>query len=76
MDCKQGEEVPSQPTGVRIDGSKLLTIHTDLVRLTDNWPVEKLERVNTILAKVSQFFLIWCNCTAYLYSKASPRRYF
>jgi hypothetical protein len=53
MDCKQGEEVPSQPTGVRIDGSKLLTIHTDLVRLTDNWPVEKLERVNTILAKVS-----------------------
>jgi hypothetical protein len=56
MHCKQGEEVPSQPTGVRIDGSKLLTIHTDLVRLTDNWPVEKLERVNTILAKVSQFF--------------------
>ncbi len=48
--------MPSQPTGVRIDGSKLLTIHTDLVRLTDNWPVEKLERVNTILAKVSQFF--------------------
>jgi len=50
---KQGEEVPSQPTGVRIDGSKLLIIHAELVRLTDNWPVEKLQRVNTILAKVS-----------------------
>jgi hypothetical protein len=63
MYCKQGEEVPSQPTGVRIDGSKLLTIHTDLVRLTDNWPVEKLERVNTILAKVSRFLFMCAQLT-------------
>ena len=44
--------MPSQPTGVRIDSSKLAHIHTELVRLTDTWPVEKIERVNTILAKV------------------------
>jgi hypothetical protein len=51
----QGEELPSQPTGVRIDSSKLAHIHTELVRLTDNWPVEKIERVNNILAKVEYF---------------------
>ena len=44
--------MPSHPTGVRIDSSKLAHIHTELVRLTDNWPVEKIERVNNILAKV------------------------
>lgn len=51
----QSEEVPSQPTGVRIDSSKLAHIHTELVRLTDNWPVEKIERVNNILAKVDTY---------------------
>ena len=47
------QEDPSVPTGVRIDQAKILQWSNDLVRLTDNYPVEKLERIYTSMAKVS-----------------------
>ena len=47
------EADPSIPTGVRIDNAKVLQWSNDLVRFTDNFPVEKLERVYTSMAKVS-----------------------
>ena len=40
------------PTGVRIDQAKIVQWSNDLVRLTDNFPLEKLERVYTSMAKV------------------------
>ena len=46
------QEDPSVPTGVRIDQAKILQWSNDLVRLTDNFPLEKLERVYTSMAKV------------------------
>ena len=46
-------EAPSVPTGVRIDQAKVMTWHNDLVRVTHNFPTEKLERVYTSMAKVS-----------------------
>ena len=46
------QEDPSVPTGVRIDQAKIVQWSNDLVRLTDNFPVEKLERIYTNMAKV------------------------
>ena len=46
-------EAPSVPTGVRIDQAKVMTWHNDLVRVTHDFPTEKLERVYTSMAKVS-----------------------
>ena len=40
------------PTGVRIDQAKIVQWSNDLVRLTDNFPLEKLERIYTSMAKV------------------------
>ena len=45
-------EEPSVPTGVRIDQAKVLQLHNDLVRFTDNFALEKLERIYTAMAKV------------------------
>ena len=47
------EETPSQPTGLRIDGNKLIAVHNEIVRVTEGFNVEKLERSYAILAKVS-----------------------
>jgi hypothetical protein len=44
---------PSVPTGVRVDASRVAQWHADLVRTTDGFPVEKLERIYTAMAKVS-----------------------
>jgi len=46
------EETPSQPTGLRIDGNKLIAVHNEIVRVTEGFNVEKLERSYAILAKV------------------------
>ena len=46
-------EEPSVPTGVRIDAAKVLQWHNDTVRFTDNFPLEKLERIYTAMAKVN-----------------------
>lgn len=46
------EDEPSLPTGVRIDSTKMAVFHTDLVRGTEGFTVERLERVYTILAKI------------------------
>ena len=46
------QEDPSVPTGVRIDQAKIVQWSNDLVRLTDNLPLEKLERIYTSMAKV------------------------
>lgn len=46
------EEPPSQPTGVRIDGNKLIAVHNEIVRVTEGFNIEKLERSYAILAKV------------------------
>ena len=46
------EEEPSEPTGVRIDINKMNLLHSDLVRATDGYTVERLDRCYTILAKV------------------------
>ena len=43
------------PTGVRIDQAKVLQWHNDLVRFTDNFALEKLERIYTAMAKVFFF---------------------
>ena len=48
----QSAEQPSVPTGVRIDSSRLAQWEQALVRTTDQWTVEKLERVYTAMAKV------------------------
>ena len=45
-------EEPSVPTGVRIDAAKVLQWHNDTVRFTDNFALEKLERIYTAMAKV------------------------
>ena len=49
------QEDPSVPTGVRIDQAKIVQWSNDLVRLTDNYTVEKLERIYTGMSKV-------CSC--------------
>jgi len=46
------EEPPTEPTGVRIDGNKLMMVHNEMVRTTDGFTVEKLERAYAILSKV------------------------
>ena len=51
-------EAPSVPTGVGIDQAKVLEWHNDMVRFTDNFPIEKLDRIYTSMAKVSDEFLI------------------
>merc|ERR1712013_129239 len=43
---------PSVPTGVRIDSSRVIQWHNDLVRTTEGFVVEKLERIYTAMAKV------------------------
>jgi len=43
---------PSVPTGVRIDSSRVIQWHNDLVRTTEGFVVEKLERIHTAMAKV------------------------
>ena len=53
---------PSVPTGVRIDQSRVIAWHTDLVRLTEGFVVEKLERIYTAMAKVS-WWLVTCLVT-------------
>ena len=49
---QSAEADPSVPTGVRIDQTKVIQWSNDLVRFTDNFPVEKLERIYTSMAKV------------------------
>ena len=51
------EEPPTEPTGVRIDGNKLMMVHNEMVRTTDGFTVEKLERAYAILSKVSISFM-------------------
>ena len=43
---------PSVPTGVRIDSNKVMLWMNDLVRFTEGFTVEKLERIYTAMAKV------------------------
>merc|ERR1711970_93265 len=43
---------PSVPTGVRIDSNKVMQWMNDLVRFTEGFTVEKLERIYTAMAKV------------------------
>jgi len=43
---------PSIPTGVRIDNNKITQWMNDLVRFTDSFNVEKLERIYTSMSKV------------------------
>ena len=52
---EERQEDPSVPTGVRIDQAKIVQWSNDLVRLTDNYTVEKLERIYTGMSKV-------CSC--------------
>jgi len=47
---------PSVPTGVRIDSSKVVQWSNDLVRSTEGFTVEKLERIYTAMAKVIRRF--------------------
>lgn len=49
-------EEPSVPTGVRIDQAKVTQWSNDLVRFTDNFPTEKLERVYSAMNKVIRRF--------------------
>ena len=49
-------EEPSVPTGVRIDQAKVTQWSNDLVRFTDNFPTEKLERVYSAMNKVRLLF--------------------
>ena len=49
---EERQEDPTVPTGVRIDQAKIVQWSNDLVRLTDNFPLEKLERIYTNMAKV------------------------
>ena len=44
------------PTGVRIDQAKVTQWSNDLVRFTDNFPTEKLERVYSAMNKVITIF--------------------
>ena len=44
------------PTGVRIDQAKVTQWSNDLVRFTDNFPTEKLERVYSAMNKVRLLF--------------------
>ena len=44
---------PSVPTGVRIDSNKVMQWMNDLVRFTEGFTVEKLERIYTAMAKVN-----------------------
>ena len=57
------QEDPSVPTGVRIDQVKIVQWSNDLVRLTDNFPVEKLERIYTSMAKVD---VLCCNTSNFV----------
>jgi len=41
---------------VRIDQAKVLQWHNDLVRFTDNFALEKLERIYAAMAKVIRRF--------------------
>jgi len=43
---------PSVPTGVRIDNNKVMQWMNDLIRVTEGFTVEKLERIYTAMAKV------------------------
>ena len=58
----QPAEQPSVPTGVRIDSSRLAQWEQALVRTTDQWTVEKLERVYTAMAKVKLSGSCLVNC--------------
>ena len=44
---------PSVPTGVRIDNNKVIQWSNDLIRVTEGFTVEKLERIYTAMAKVN-----------------------
>merc|ERR1719318_1114456 len=55
---------PSVPTGVRIDQSRVIAWHTDLVRLTEGFVVEKLERIYTAMAKVIRGYRLQADRTA------------
>ena len=43
---------------MRIDQAKIVQWSNDLVRLTDNFPLEKLERIYTCMAKVNSTELL------------------
>lgn len=43
---------PSIPTGIRIDSNKITQWMNDLIRFTDSFNVEKLERIYTSMSKV------------------------
>ena len=44
-------------TGVRVDKQRLAQIHKDLVKMTEGYPVERLERIYCILIEVVQDFV-------------------
>ena len=43
---------------MRIDGNKVMAVHNEVVRITEGFPVEKLERTYAILAKVREHILL------------------
>jgi len=43
---------PSVPTGIRIDNNKIMQWNNDLVRFTEGFVVEKLERIYSSMAQV------------------------
>jgi len=47
---------PSVPIGVRIDNNKVIQWSNDLVRMTEGFYVEKLERIYTAMAKVIRLY--------------------
>jgi len=55
---------PSVPTGVRVDSSRVAQWHNDLVRTTEGFVVEKLERIYTAMAKVIRQYRLETDRTA------------
>jgi len=55
---------PSVPTGVRVDSSRVAQWHNDLVRTTEGFVVEKLERIYTAMAKVIRQYRLESDRTA------------
>merc|ERR1719341_558128 len=55
---------PSVPTGVRVDSSRVAQWHNDLVRTTEGFVVEKLERIYTAMAKVIRQYRMESDRTA------------
>lgn len=56
-----GDLAPSasfNKSGVRVDQAKLGYIHQDLVKITDGFPVEKLERIFCVLMEIVQGYAL------------------